>query len=116
MSEQEIINCIEQIQQLCKHMADGEANAKKEGRMMTVIEAKQMDVLSHELLYLIKSLPAKPCDVIHSDEQRQLASDVLNQAKAALKNILQPEPSASVAKGAAPRAVASRVSAYHSYQ
>jgi hypothetical protein len=112
MTENEIIEQIERIHNICECVIAGMAAAKKEGRMPSLIEAKEMDRLSQELARCILDLPPRACEQLQNHERRQWGGNALAQAKDALKSIVQPPSSG---RSAVPRAASGSLGSYNRY-
>lgn len=113
MSEREVIEGLDRIQNLCSQVVNPMVLAKRQGRMLSLEEAKTMDGLSQELLDCTREVSRFPMSRIASPELRCRADVLINLAKNALKLIVYSETvPAKPRPNRIPPAASSRLNAY----
>lgn len=110
MSENEIVERVDRIREICGEVANGLSVARRQGRMPSMDEARQMDQLSQELLQGIGTMPRNACSQIQNPERQRQVWETLELARQALKDAVQADvPSC---KSSVPRAASSRLEFY----
>lgn len=113
MSEQEIVTGLDKIQELCGLVVNRMSVAKKQGRMLSMDEARKMDQRSSELIRMIKLLSNHSITNIQTPELRRRAETLLDLSQSTLKLVVQSDFIASRSQTKAiPRAASNRVAAY----
>ncbi len=113
MSEYEVIDGLDRVQELCGQVVNRMVLAKKQGRMLSLEEARKMDQRSLELTQLIKALSRHSMSLVSSPELKRRAETLLDMARSTLKLVIQSETTiARTRAGTAPKAASSRVEAY----
>ncbi len=113
MSEQEIIDRVEEIRGLCDRIAQDMHRAEADGRMVSIHESRRLDGISQELRRRIAELPPNPLQGIVSPGLRMRTGSVLREVQSTLLGALRSttEPG-MVHDGPMPRATPSRLKAY----
>jgi len=113
MNDHEIIEAMDAVQQLSDQMATRMLTARRQGRMLPIGEAREMDALSRKLLQRVRILFQHPLGEINSPELRRRAGEMLELARKALGLAIQPDvPDRSRLGRRMPRAASSRLDAY----
>ena len=113
MSEREVIEELDKIQNLCSRVVNPMVLAKRQGRMLSIDEARNMDSLSKELLESSRDISRFPLSRITSPELRCRAEVLINLSKNALKLIIYSETVPGRPKrNKIPRAASSGLAAY----
>ncbi|MBN2704007.1 MAG: hypothetical protein JXR23_07330 [Pontiellaceae bacterium] len=116
MSEQEIVDQIESIQTLCGQIANSMDEARKQGRMMTLEEARRMDELSMELKKGIDEVGPDPFEGIVSPLQRNRMGELLGEIRSTLLSAVEPSAQSGIRTTArVANAPASSLKAYKAY-
>lgn len=114
MSEQEVVGQMESIQTLCGQIANSMHEARKQGRMMSLEEARRMDALSQELKRSIEEVGPDPFEGISStSNEHNRVGELLGEIRSTLFSVV--EPPASASRGRVPNAVPNRLKAYGAY-
>ncbi len=113
MSEYEIIEGLDKVQDLCGQVVNRMVVAKKQGRRMTLEGARGMDEHSLELIKMVKVLSHQVPDRLQTPELRRRAETLLDLSLNTLRLVVQSETTeARLRPEGLPRAAASRVAAY----
>lgn len=115
MSEHEITEAMDAVQRICSQLTPRMLEAKQQGRMVQLDEARGMDALSRELMQWIQTLSQHPLSEIKSPELRSRVGEMLELAQASLAMVLReslPEPRCT---DRIPRAASSCLDAYCTY-
>lgn len=112
MNENEIIGCMGRIEALCKQVALDCDQARQQGRMSTLAEARHMDELSVELLQGVRELPENACRMIKNTDQQHWAESVMESVRETLGRIVRQEKPAHSETHSVPRAASRRMEAY----
>lgn len=113
MSEKDIIHELDKIQGLCGKVVNPMVLAKRQGRMLSIDEARQMDSLSLELIECSREISKVQLTEIVSPDLRCRAEVLINLAKNSLKLIVYSETvPARPKRNSYPRAAASQLNAY----
>lgn len=115
MSENELMESIDQIDAVGGRLAAEFEMAQRQGRMPTMAQARQLDGLSKALLQEIKNLPQNACRTLVAPALRQRAERVLAAVRATLEQVLLPDPAGRDAAGSAPRGAPGWMKAYSSF-
>ena len=84
---------------------------QKQGRMLSLVEAREVDKLSKELLQNVRALSAHSLEEIESPKLRQRAGEMLTLAQKSLGMVTSPAEEHESPRRV-PRAASSRLSAY----
>jgi hypothetical protein len=114
MSEYEIIEGLDKVQELCGQVVNRMVLAKKQGRMLSIGEARKMDQRSLELTQLIKALSRHSISQMSSPELKRRAETLLDLSRSTLRLVVQSDSMAARTRTAntRPRAASSRLEAY----
>lgn len=111
MNDQEIIKIMDSVQKGSCQVATRMLVVRQQGRMLTLVETREVDTLSKELLQNVRALSAYLLAEILSPVLRARAEEMVGLAKESLEMVVFPvEESREPRKG--PRAASSRLSAY----
>lgn len=91
MVEQEVVDQMESIQTLCGQIANSMHEARKQGRMMSLEEARRMDALSQELKRGIEEVAPDPFEGIVSPLQRNRVGELLVEIRSTLLSTVEPK-------------------------
>lgn len=115
MSEKEIVERVESIQTLCGQIANSMHEARKQGRMMSLEEARRLDLLSQELKHGISEVGPDPFAEINSPFQRSRVGELLGEIRSTLLTVADPEESESARTGRIHQAGVGSLKAYSAY-
>lgn len=114
MSEYEIIEGLDKVQELCGQVVNRMVLARKQGRMLSMEEASKMDQRSLELTRLIKQISHHSISSMENPELKRRAEALLDLSRSTLRLVVQSDSMASRTRPQAsvPRAAPRRLEAY----
>lgn len=115
MNENEITRQMNRIKEMCEQMAHGCDQAKQQGRMPTLAEARKMAELSVEMLNDIRELPTNACALSGHAEHQNWSASVTSLVRETLERISPPNKPVRSGASSAPRASVQRMNAYNTY-
>jgi hypothetical protein len=96
MNEQAVVDQMESIQTLCQQIASSMHEARKQGRMMTLEEARRMDELSMELKKGIDEVAPDPFEGMLSPLQRNRVGELLGEIRSTLLAAVEPSAQSGI--------------------
>jgi hypothetical protein len=115
MNEHEVVDQMESIQTLCGQIANSMHEARKQGRMMTLEEARRMDELSLELKRGVEEVAPDPFEGIVSPLQRNRVGELLGEIRSTLLSAVEPAAQPGSRTTRVAHAAPSSLKAYKAY-
>ncbi|MBN2685691.1 MAG: hypothetical protein JXR40_10455 [Pontiellaceae bacterium] len=115
MNEHEVVDRMESIQTLCGQIANSMHEARQQGRMMTLEEARRMDALSQELKKGIDEVAPDPFEGIVSPLQRNRVGELLGEIRSTLLSAVEPSTPSVIRTARVANAAPSSLKAYKAY-